>query len=226
MKSSLPTALILTLDAPFGRSLTQALTPNGFKVRVVAQLQEALEAVKTVDQTLLIVDRRALSIRQVRQTASFSRVNCLTILPVGIECSEDACVQDLEEGADAALCGKTNRQVVALVRALVRRSRSDYKRTFVVGDVEMDLDRYEVRIKGQPIEMTRKQYQILEMLFLHSNRVVTKEQIISNIWGENFATDEHTITVHIHAIRRKIERDANQPELLQTVRGIGYRLKR
>jgi DNA-binding response OmpR family regulator len=226
MHSSHPPVLVMTSDEPFGSGIKTDLRANGYEVCVAASLQRALQATESVHPLLVILDRRTVSIKLVRQSPPFRKMTCLSVQPLGMPCNEDDCTQDLEDGADASMCGKTNRQIIAFVRALVRRSRLDVPRRSAVGAVEMDFDRYEVRVNSRPVELTRKQYQILEVLFLNAARVVTKEELIQKVWGHDADLDEHTITVHINAIRRKIELDTRKPGLLQTVQGVGYRLRR
>jgi DNA-binding response OmpR family regulator len=226
MPSTHTIVLVMTSDEPFGSAIKKDLRENGYEVRMARGLQDALHAAESVSPLLVIVDRRTVSIKLVRASPLFQKRICLSVQPPGMPCNEDDCTQDLENGADASMCGKTNRQIVALVRALVRRSQLDVPRRCTVGGVEMDFDRFEVRVNGRPVELTRKQYQILEVLFLNPAHIVTKEELIQKVWGDDVELDEHTIAVHIHAIRRKLERHAAQPRLLQTVQGMGYRLKR
>ena len=224
MGSPLRNILILTADKSAGVPVKKALRDHGYNGIVVGTLPLALEAAELLNPLVLILDRRLVPVKQARYAIALSKVLCLSVDPRGMGCSDDECAQDLDDGADAYMCGTTPRQIVALVRALVRRSRLSMRRTSTIGSVQMDFDNYEVRVSGRPVHLTRKQYQILELLFLHPARMVRKEELISKIWGEHTALDEHTLTVHIHAIRKKIESDAKRPRLLQTVQGIGYRL--
>jgi len=224
MGSSLRTILILTSDVALGVSIKKALKDQGYQALVVANLHAAVETAETVSPIVLILDRRVVSVKHVRHTMALSKVICLSVAPPGMAGTDDDCAQDLDDGADAYVCGTTSRHIVALARALVRRSQFAMKRSCAIGGVEMDFDKYEVRVNGRLVHLTRKQYQILEMLFLHPARMVRKDELITKIWGDNTEVDEHTITVHIHAIRKKIDRDGKEPRLLQTVQGIGYRL--
>jgi len=163
---------------------------------------------------------------QVRQVRIFSQVTCIAVQAPGRFCSEKDCTQDLEDGADAVVCAQTYGPVIALVRAVLRRDRirPDVTSRCAVSGIEMDFDRYEVKVNSRPVELTRKQFKILEMLISQSSRVIKREEFLTKIWGEETHLEEHTLDVHMHLLRRKIERDPKKPRLLQTVRGIGYKL--
>jgi DNA-binding response OmpR family regulator len=88
----------------------------------------------------------------------------------------------------------------------------------------MDVARHELTVDGKPVELTPKEFQILRQLVLHPFRVFSRDELLDQVWGERCALEEHTLDVHIHALRQKIEPDAAHPRYIATVRGIGYKL--
>lgn len=225
MASQRATILVVTADKQFGHSMKTHLEANGYDVTIVVDLQHALYSSGVVIPSLLVLDRRVASIKQIR--GFLGKVPCLSVQPPGLPCSEEDCVQDLEGGADWAICGETFRQLTARIRAIVRReqAKATVKSRCAVGGIAMDFDRYEVTVEGRPVELTRKQYDILELLLLQPSRVFRKEEILTSVWGNDVALGDHTVDVHIYALRRKIERDPAHPRFLQTVRGVGYKFK-
>src|SRR5438128_543248 len=91
------------------------------------------------------------------------------------------------------------------------------------GDVVLDTARHEVFVRTQPVVLTPKEFDLLRVLMANRGRVMTRELLLNRVWGEERYLDERTVDVHIRWLRRKIERDASQPLLIQTVRGTGYR---
>jgi two-component system, OmpR family, response regulator RegX3 len=91
--------------------------------------------------------------------------------------------------------------------------------------VTMDLDRHEVRVRGNMIDLSPKEYHLLRALLAHQGRVLTRDQLINLVWGDEFMGDQKTLDVHIRWLREKIEEDPSAPERILTVRGVGYRFQ-
>ncbi len=89
----------------------------------------------------------------------------------------------------------------------------------------MDMDRHEVTVDGKVVELTPKEFQILQQLIQDPSRVFSRDELLTRVWGEGCALEEHTLDVHIHSLRHKIESDPAHPQYIVTVRGVGYKLK-
>ena len=118
-------------------------------------------------------------------------------------------------------------ELIARIKAHLRRARqsSPNKANNIIyfGDIKIDVDAYNV-FKGETlIPLTNKEFELLKMLAMNPGRVLTKEQIIEGVWGNNFYGDDNTVPVHIRKLREKIEEDSSHPLFIQTVWGIGYR---
>jgi DNA-binding response OmpR family regulator len=142
-------------------------------------------------------------------------------------CSDDECVQDYERDIDLVLCSQTPRELLARVRAILRRRTPRFNGTthFSVGKIRMDLDRHEVTINGRLVELTPKEFQILRQFLEFPNRLFSRQEMLNKVWGEGYALEEHALDVHIHSLRQKIETDPGRPKAIVTVRGIGYKLR-
>jgi two-component system, OmpR family, response regulator RegX3 len=91
------------------------------------------------------------------------------------------------------------------------------------GPVELDVVRHEARVRGEPVKLTPKEFELLEVFLERRGRMLTREFLITEVWGPNYYGDTKTLDVHVKRLRQKIEEDPHQPAHLVTVRGLGYR---
>ena len=94
-----------------------------------------------------------------------------------------------------------------------------------VGRLSLDATKHEVLKDGRPLQLTAKEFELLWFLALNANRVFSRDQLMHRVWGYSSALDTGTVTVHVRRLREKLEDDASSPSLLQTVWGVGYRLR-
>ena len=99
------------------------------------------------------------------------------------------------------------------------------KKVYTYGEFQLDVIGAKLMVRGEQVQLTQKQFQLLELFCTHPNQVLSKEQLYENVWGFNHYVDDNTIMVHIRKLREKIEIDPSHPELLVTVRGLGYKLE-
>jgi two-component system copper resistance phosphate regulon response regulator CusR len=132
-------------------------------------------------------------------------------------------VTGLECGADDYLAKPfAFRELVARVRALARRQPAIKDERKVVGDFEMDFRTREVRRQGEPIVLTAKEWDLLELLVEHEGEIVTRPQITERVWDENHDPFTNVLEVLVRRLRRKID-EGFEPKLIHTLRGVGYR---
>lgn len=134
----------------------------------------------------------------------------------------------LEIGADDYVTKPYSyRELVARMGAVLRRTSHEVKDNqtlLAVGEVSMDVERHEVRVRDQGVEMPLREFELLELFLRNPDRVLTRSQIIERVWGADYVGDTKTLDVHVKRIRAKIERDPSHPVMLTTVRGLGYKL--
>jgi DNA-binding response OmpR family regulator len=133
-------------------------------------------------------------------------------------------VRGLDVGADDYLVKPfAFPELLARIRALLRRPPLQSGNLLRMSDLEMDLTQREVRRAGRRIELSPREFSLLELLLRHPNQVLTRTQIVEHVWNFDFFADTNVVDVYIGYLRRKIDRGFASP-LIQTVRGVGYRL--
>src|SRR5262249_27517010 len=134
----------------------------------------------------------------------------------------------LELGADDYVTKPFSpRELATRVRTVLRRVRpSAPPRTSVtVGPLVIDAAKHEVLRDGEPLQLTAREFELLWFLASNANRVFSRDQLMHRVWGYSSALDTGTVTVHMRRLREKVERDPSSPLLLETVWGVGYRLR-
>ena len=123
----------------------------------------------------------------------------------------------------------SSRELVARIRAVLRRNSGENLDmeggVMTVNGVRMDVDRHQVSINGNSVSLPLKEFELLEFLMRNAGRVLTRIQIIDRVWGSDYVGDTKTLDVHIKRLRAKIENDPANPTLIQTVRGLGYKME-
>jgi DNA-binding response OmpR family regulator len=219
--------LIFIRTDSFAQSLKKTLESNGYRGTVVTTESAAFTEAKVSVPSLIIIDRQAGTISNLRNLRTLAMVPIVAIDDSVPSCSEDECVQDYDRGIDLVVCSQSTRELVARVRAILRRRDASSGTTthYGVGDLKMDLDRHEVTVQGRPVELTPKEFQILRQFLESPSRVFSRQEMLNRVWGEGYALEEHALDVHIHSLRHKIETDPTHPAMIVTVRGVGYKLR-
>ncbi len=227
MVSGLEQILLVTSDEVFARTMEKQLEENGYHVTIVATVDGGVATARQTTPAMILVDRRQRHIDHLRRERNLNKVPVIALHPPGHSCNEEHDLQDLEGDADMVLCNQGYREVIARIRAVLRRERlaAMPKPSYDVGSLRVDVDRHEVTVDGHLVDLTPKEFRILQQFVSHPSRVFSRDELLNRIWGEDCALEEHTLDVHIHSLRQKIERDPARPRFIMTVRGVGYKLK-
>ena len=227
-----PLILVVDDEQSYRDALSVALQREGFLAVTAADGVEALDRFEATKPALVLLDvmlPKVSGIDVCREIRSRSRV---PIIMVTARSAEIDTVVGLEAGADDYVSKPFRlRELIARVRAALRRVPSDDELDdrpdlIEVGDVRLDAGRHEVFVRGEPIAVPLKEFDLLELLLLNAGRVLTRDVLIDRIWGPNYFGDTKTLDVHVKRLRTKIEKDPARPECIVTVRGVGYRYER
>ncbi len=227
-----PLILVVDDEQSYRDALSVALQREGFLAVTAADGAEALDRFEATKPALVLLDvmlPKVSGIDVCREIRSRSRV---PIIMVTARNAEIDTVVGLEVGADDYVSKPFRlRELIARVRALLRRVPTDDELedrpdVVEVGDVRIDTGRHEVFVRGGPVPMPLKEFELLELLLLNAGRVLTRDVLIDRIWGPNYFGDTKTLDVHVKRLRAKVERDPANPECIVTVRGVGYRYER
>jgi DNA-binding response OmpR family regulator len=207
-------------------SLRRGLEAEGYEVITAATGEEGLamaggEAVDAVVLDLMLPGRDGMSLLRELRAAGFAK-------PILILSARDAVedrVRGLDEGANDYLVKPfAFAEFLARLRALLRRDTSGRDVVLRAGDLVVDLVGRRVTRAGAELELTGREFELLEYLVRHKNEVVTRHMIALDVWKEPTGAMTRIIDVYINALRKKIDR-TGRPALIQTVRGVGYLLK-
>ncbi len=215
-------------DAAVRESLGRALRLEGYEVELAADGAEALERLETdgVGVDLVVLDVLMPNVdglevcRRIRRGGSRLPVLMLTARD---EVADR--VAGLDAGADDYVVKPfALAELLARVRALLRRSADEAVDVLHFGDLELDPATREVRREGDPIELTRTEFALLELFMLNPRQVLTRSIIFERVWGYDFGFGSNSLDVYIGYLRRKTEA-GGKPRLIQTIRGVGYALR-
>jgi two-component system response regulator RegX3 len=210
--------------------LAEALEGEGFEAHVRSTAAGAVDAARELDPALVLLDLMlpdGSGFDVCRTLRSESRVPIIMLTARGDEADR---IVGLELGADDYVTKPFSaREVVARIRAVLRRAGREtdggpQTGRMEVGDLALDPASREVSLAGEPVELTRKEFDLLELLMRNAGAVVTRERLLDEVWDVNWFGSTKTLDVHVSALRRKLGEDPNQPRLLHTVRGVGFRL--
>ena len=228
-----PLILVVDDEQSYRDALSVALQREGFLVETAADGPEAIARFDATRPALVLLDVMLPKISGIdvcRELRTRSRV---PIIMVTAKTSEIDAVVGLEVGADDYVSKPFRlRELIARVRAALRRvptsTHDDEQRVDVVeiADVRLDAGRHEVFVRGEPVPLPLKEFELLEVLMTNAGRVLTRDVLIDRVWGPNYFGDTKTLDVHVKRLRSKIEADPSTPSRLVTVRGVGYRYER
>lgn len=220
--------VVLSPDAVFAREIQERLHRAGHTVRHLRTTSDIFAMTDPRSLSLVLVDHRIRDWNMLRTEPSLRHVLLMAVIPLG-DCShEDHYIGDLELGIDGIHDLRDGyRLLVAKVGAYLRRVRGKSIRRgiYQVGAVELDDDAHEVTISGRSMTLPAKPFAILAVLMREPSKVFSRNELIDLIWGQDFSVGEHTLDVHIHAIRKELNREPNRLCDLITIKRVGFKLK-
>jgi len=217
--------LVVEDEPGIAQFIRQGLREAGYAVDVAYDGEEGLDYVYVAEYDVLVLDilLPKLDGLDVLHALRARGVKTPVLLLTAKDTVEDR-VRGLDSGADDYLVKPfAFPELVARLRALLRRPPLQIDPVLHLGDLAMDTARREVRRGGRLIELSPREFTLLEYLMRHPRHVLTRTQLAEHVWNFDFFNDSNVVDVYIGYLRRKIDRGSDRP-LLQTVRGVGYRL--
>lgn len=221
--------LVVDDEASFVDALTVSLQAEGFHVVSAADGREALERFATDQPDLILLDLMLPRVSGVDVCRKIRTTSNVPIIMVTAKSSEVDVVVGLEVGADDYITKPYRiRELLARVRALLRRyedsvGRRSGEAPISVGGVQLDPERHEVTVDGEPVSMPLKEFELLELLMVNAGKVVTRDVLFDRVWGYDYIGDSKTLDVHVKRLRSKVEPDPSNPSRIVTIRGLGYK---
>jgi two-component system response regulator RegX3 len=223
--------LVVEDEKSFSEPLAFLLGKEGYQVEVAETGTDAVAKFNKNGADLILLD---LMLPGMSGTDVCKEIRSHSMVPIIMLTAKDDEVDTvigLELGADDYVTKPySSRELLARIKAVLRR-KGDFQleegesTTVQVGEIKLDSDRHIVSFKGENVALPLKEFELLEFLMRNAGRVLTRIQIIDRIWGNDYVGDTKTLDVHIKRLRSKLEADPANPELIQTVRGLGYKME-
>lgn len=216
--------LVVDDDQDLAEMLGIVLNGSGFEVDLINNGDGALEIFRSSDPDLVLLDVMLPGIDGVEICRLIRKESMVPIVMLTAKGDTQDVVLGLEAGADDYMVKPFNpSELVARLKVRLRRSTAEQTTSLRIGDILIDQVAHTIHRDGKVIPLTRLEFDLLVALAKEPGRVFTREALLSEVWGYQHATDTRLVNVHIQRLRAKIERDPDNPEIIMTVRGVGYK---
>jgi two-component system response regulator RegX3 len=224
--------LIIEDESSFSEALSFLLQKEGYSITIAENGKIGLDEFKSQDFDLVLLDLMIPEISGIEVCRVIRATSQVPIIMLTAKDSEIDKVVGLELGADDYVTKPySSRELVARIKAVLRRGSMDADSSeeksgiYEVAGIRMDTERHLVTVNGNQISLPLKEFELLEFLLRNAGRVLTRGQLIDRVWGGDYYGDTKTLDVHIKRLRSKIEVDSANPELIHTIRGLGYKFE-
>ncbi len=223
--------LIVEDETSFSEALAFLLGKEGFEVSIAEDGQQAIDKFNKESADLILLDLMIPIISGIEVCRTIRTTSQVPIIMLTAKDAEIDKVVGLELGADDYVTKPySSRELIARIKAVLRRGISDESLDgesgiHVVAGIKLDIGKHQVTINGEVVALPLKEFELLEFLMRNAGRVLTRSQLIDRVWGGDYYGDTKTLDVHIKRLRAKIEADPANPVLIQTIRGLGYKLE-
>jgi two-component system response regulator RegX3 len=223
--------LVVEDEETLSEAIAFLLGKEGFEVTVAADGPDAIAQFEKSGADLILLDLMLPGLSGTEVCRQIRAKSAVPIIMLTAKDSEIDKVVGLEIGADDYVTKPySSRELIARIRAVLRRGElsdsADEGAILEVGPVRMDTDRHVISVNGEQVAIPLKEFELLEFLMRNAGRVLTRVQLIDRVWGSDYVGDTKTLDVHVKRLRAKIEKDPANPEFIQTVRGMGYKMER
>src|SRR5699024_5612516 len=208
--------------------LSYLLEREGYDVSIAEDGLKAVEMFELHGADIILWDLMLPGLPGTEVCRAIRAKSMVPIIMLTAKDTEIDKVVGLELGADDYVTKPySSRELLARIRAVLRRGQAQgsegSSNVLEAGGVRVDVDRYVVTVRGEDLQLPLKEFELLEMLVRNAGRVMTRDQLIDRVWGSDYVGDTKTLDVHVKRLRTKIEENPSKPELLVTLRGLGYK---
>ena len=216
--------LVVDDDPALAEMLTIVLRGEGFDTAVVGDGTRALPAVRELRPDVVLLDLMLPGMNGIDVCRAIRSESGVPIVMLTAKTDTVDIVLGLESGADDYVVKPFKpKELVARIRARVRRTDTEPAEQLSIGDVSIDVPAHQVVRAGDQIALTPLEFDLLVALARKPRQVFTREVLLEQVWGYRHAADTRLVNVHVQRLRSKVERDPERPEVVLTVRGVGYK---
>ena len=217
--------LVVDDDQDLAEMLGIVLTGAGIDVDLVNRGDEALEAFRNNPPDLVLLDVMLPGLDGIEVCKQIRAESMVPIVMLSAKGDTHDVVRGLEAGADDYMVKPFRHQseLVARIRTRLRRTNTDVAGLMTISDLIIDVNAHEVTRAGKVITLTRLEFDLLVALAREPGRVFSRDALLNEVWGYRHSTDTRLVNVHVQRLRAKIEHDSEHPDIVITVRGVGYK---
>ena len=216
--------LVVDDDSSLAEMLSIVLRQEGFESRIVTRGDEALEAFRSFRPDLVLLDLMLPGKDGIDVCKEIRAESGVPIVMLTAKGDTIDVVVGLESGADDYVVKPFKpKELIARIRARVRHNDSSSSEALTVGDLSIDVAGHAVTRAGAPVNLTPLEFDLLVCLARKPWQVFTREVLLEQVWGYRHSADTRLVNVHVQRLRSKVEHDPENPEIVLTVRGVGYK---
>ncbi|MDK8879919.1 MtrAB system response regulator MtrA [Corynebacterium sp. MSK008] len=219
-----PKILVVDDDPAINEMLTIVLEAEGFQTSSVTDGAEAVPAFRSFDPDLILLDLMLPGVNGIDICREIRKESAVPVVMLTAKTDTVDVVLGLESGADDYITKPFKpKELVARIRARLRRTDETPADVFEVGDLTVDVPQHTVTRGDEEIQLTPLEFDLLVEMARKPNQVHSREELLESVWGYRNASDTRLVNVHVQRLRSKIEHDPENPEIILTVRGVGYK---
>jgi two-component system response regulator MtrA len=216
--------MVVDDDTAISEMIGIILRGEGYEPEFASDGAEAMELFRTMRPDLVLLDLMLPGIDGIQVCSAIRSESGVPIIMLTAKGETADVVQGLESGADDYIVKPFNpKELVARVRTRLRPVLPETTETVAIGDLVIDVQGHEVRRGGERIALTPLEFQLLLALAVKPQQVFTREMLLEQVWGYHYKADTRLVNVHVQRLRAKVEHDPDNPRIVTTVRGVGYR---
>jgi two-component system response regulator MtrA len=217
--------MVVDDDQDLAEMLGIVLTGAGIDVDLVSRGDEVMDVFHNNPPDLVLLDVMLPGLDGIEVCKLIRAESMVPIVMLSAKGDTQDVVKGLEAGADDYMVKPFRHpsELIARIKTRLRRTNSDISGLLTIGDLAIDAQAHQVLRAGKQIQLTRLEFDLLVALAKEPGRVFTRDALLSEVWGYRHSTDTRLVNVHVQRLRSKIEHDAEHPEIVITIRGVGYK---